>query len=142
MNDINELGVDEQLTRKVRKIAMTSEFEMSEQSQSRTTRRTVVATGAKLAYAAPLVAASLKVSTLGAFAAVTGAVICTHSLEDPGFAGCKPACTSTGLSGDVCEDLCRVGCPVGQGNENPCCSSAFCDPASFDPIAGTGPSCP
>ena len=72
MSDIHELGVDEQLTRKVRNITMMSEFEMSDQPQSRSTRRAVVATGAKLAYTVPIVAASLKVSTLSAFAAVTG----------------------------------------------------------------------
>ena len=73
---MSEIGVDEQLTRKVRKIAMTSKFELSEQPQSRTTRRMVVATGAKLAYAVPIVAASLKVSAISAFAAtVTGRAV-------------------------------------------------------------------
>ena len=51
---------------KERKIAMTSEFELSEQLHSRSTRRVVVATGVKLAYAAPIVAASLKVSGVNA----------------------------------------------------------------------------
>jgi hypothetical protein len=83
MSDINELGVDEQLTRKVRKIAMTSKFDLSEQLDSQSTRRTVVATGVKLAYAAPLVAASLKVSTLGAFAAVTGGGLICDDEQSP-----------------------------------------------------------
>jgi hypothetical protein len=47
-----------------------------------TSRRRVLATGVKLAYAAPLVAASFKLSAQGAFAAVSGgsrAAICTAS---------------------------------------------------------------
>jgi hypothetical protein len=54
MKDFNELGIEEQLSRG-------------------TTRRTVVTTGAKLAYAAPLVAASLKFTAGGALAACGGA---------------------------------------------------------------------
>ena len=54
MKDINELGIDEQLSRG-------------------TTRRTVVTTGAKLAYAAPLVAASVGLTASGALAACGGA---------------------------------------------------------------------
>jgi hypothetical protein len=76
MSKINELGVDEQLTREVRKIAMMSKFDLTEQLDSQSTRRTVVATGVKLAYVAPIVAASFKVSALGASAAVTGGLIC------------------------------------------------------------------
>jgi hypothetical protein len=38
----------------------------------RTTRRSVMQTGAKLAYATPLVAATLKLSTQGVFAAISG----------------------------------------------------------------------
>jgi hypothetical protein len=76
MSHSNEHGVDEQLMRKVRKIAMTSKFDLTEQLDSETTRRTVVATGVKLAYAAPIVAASLKVSALGASAVTPGGLIC------------------------------------------------------------------
>ena len=54
MSDINEFGIDEQLKRG-------------------TTRRTVVTTGAKLAYVAPLVAATVGFTTSGALAACGGA---------------------------------------------------------------------
>src|SRR5215211_8943073 len=107
---------------------MTSQFEMSEQLESRSTRRVVVATGAKLAYAAPIVAASLKVSALSASAAVTGG-FCGHSVGTND--GCKGACAAAGLLGNECEAICSVACPVGQGGDNPCCSPIFCDPATF-----------
>ena len=54
MKDISELSIDEQLSRG-------------------TTRRTVVTTGAKLAYAAPLVAATVGLTAGGALAACGGA---------------------------------------------------------------------
>jgi hypothetical protein len=54
MNDINEFSLDEQL-------------------KQGTTRRTVVTTGAKLAYAAPLVAATVALTASGALAACGGA---------------------------------------------------------------------
>jgi hypothetical protein len=146
MSDINEHGVDEQLTRKVRNIAMMSKFDLSEQLDSQSTRRTVVATGVKLAYVAPIVAASLKVSTLGASAAVTGGgVICTHSLEDPGFAGCLPACTSVpGCNGNLCDGF---GGPADEtpgpcedcrgGEENVCPCDNYCRPGCFTCPAGS-----
>jgi hypothetical protein len=136
MSDINELGVDEQFTRKVRKIAMTSKFDLSEQLDSQSTRRTVVATGVKLAYAAPIVAASLKVSTLSAYAAVTpGAVNCFHSLPDPGTAGCMGACQRSGDGcGASCQVICNVLCPniPGAGNDRECLDVRACLDASFE----------
>jgi hypothetical protein len=142
MSDINELGVDEQLTRKVRKIAMTSEFEMPEQQNSRTTRRVVVATGAKLAYTVPIVAASLKVSTLGALA-VTGGGVCAHSTGLNG--GCLPACTSNpGCNGNLCDGFggpadetpgpCE-DCNGRPGNVCPC--DNYCRPGCFTCPAGS-----
>lgn len=104
---------------------------------SESTRRTVVATGLKLAYTAPLVAASIKVSAINALAAVSpGGVTCVHSFVAPGFAGCMPACTSAGFKGKDCGVICGTGqnvglCPVGQGDENPCCNAGLCDPANF-----------
>src|SRR5829696_5552006 len=107
MIDSNEHGVDEQLTRKVRKIAMTGKFDLSEQLDSQSTRRTVVATGVKLAYVAPIVAASVKMSTLGASAAVTGGGgTCHHSLPED-TQGCMGACMGSGSCG---------GGPGGGGN--------------------------
>jgi hypothetical protein len=125
-----------------RKIAVTSEVDLAEQLQSRPTRRTVVATGAKLAYAAPIVAASFNVSAINALAAVSPGVTCVHSLVAPGFVGCMPACTSAGLTGDQCNDICGNGqtpgaCPVGEGNENPCCNPGYCDPGNYDDATGT-----
>ena len=49
-----------------------------------TSRRTVVRTGAKLAYAAPLVAASLGTRSIGAGAVSGGGPTCPLTLSDPG----------------------------------------------------------
>jgi hypothetical protein len=119
---------------------MTSEFEMSEQLQSRPTRRVVVATGAKLAYTVPIVAASLKVSGVNAQAISPIKDNCFHSSGTNG--GCMPACTSTGLTGDQCNNICGNGqdtgaCPVGQGGGNPCCNPGYCDPNNYDVATGT-----
>jgi hypothetical protein len=116
---------------------MPSEFDTSEQLNSRPTRRVVVATGAKLAYTVPIVAASFKVSTLSASAAVTGD-FCGHSVGTNG--GCMPACTNNGrFTGTQCGVICGTGqntgaCPVRQGGDNPCCNAGYCDPANF--VAG------
>jgi len=126
------------------KIAMTSEFELSEQLQSRPTRRVVVATGAKLAYTVPIVAASLKVSGLNA-AAISGGGICAHSSGTNG--GCLPTCTARAVAtgcpnpGNQCNDICGNGqatgaCPVGSGGGNPCCDPAFCEPGNYTCVAG------
>jgi hypothetical protein len=117
---------------------VTSEFDLSEQLDSRSTRRVVVATGVKLAYTVPIVAASLKLSTLSASAAVTGA-FCGHSVGTNG--GCMPACTNNGrFTGKQCGVICGTGqsvgaCPVGQGGDNPCCNPGYCNPANF--VRGT-----
>lgn len=112
---------------------MSSEFEMSEQPKPRPTRRTVVATGVKLAYMTPIVAASFKVRAVNALAAVSGA-FCGHSTGTNG--GCMPACTSAGFTGKQCGVICGTGqsdgaCPVGQGGDNPCCNPGYCEPANF-----------
>jgi hypothetical protein len=114
---------------------------LTEQLQSRATRRTVVATGAKLAYAAPIVAASLKVSAINAFA-VSGGGICEHSTGANG--GCKGACTKAGFTGNKCNPICGNGqntgvCPVGQGSNNRCCNAGYCDPANFKKGANGNP---
>src|SRR5918992_8210 len=103
---------------------MTSEVELSEQLHSQSTRRVVVATGVKLAYAAPILAASLKVSGVNA-QAISPVSGCSHG-------GCKRACTSAGFTGNQCNDICGNGqttgaCPVGQGGGNPCCNPGYCD---------------
>jgi hypothetical protein len=114
---------------------MTNELESIEQLQTRPTRRTVVATGAKLAYAAPIVAASFKVSAINALAQVSPGAPCGHSTGPNG--GCKGACTSAGFTGDQCNVICGNGqttgaCPVGQGGDNPCCNPGYCDPDNFE----------
>jgi len=119
---------------------MTSEFDVTELQQSRSTRRTVVATGVKLAYAAPVLAASFKLSAINAFAAVSGGGNCGHSTGPNG--GCMGACTSAleaancPQPGNQCNDICGNGqvtgaCPVGQGNDNPCCNPGYCVPGNF-----------
>lgn len=98
-----------------------------------TTRRTIVRTGAKLAYAAPVVAVSMKLNTAGA-TKISPVDFCGHSVGING--GCMPACTSNGFTGKQCGKLCgdgqsEGGCPVGQGNDNPCCNVGYCDPRNF-----------
>jgi len=113
---------------------MTNELEVTEQQQSRPTRRAVVATGVKLAYVAPILAASFKLSASNAFAiaAISGG-FCGHSTGPNG--GCMGACTSK-FTGAECGPICVTGqstgaCPVGQGGDNPCCNAGYCDPANF-----------
>jgi hypothetical protein len=60
---------------------------------------------------------------------------CFHSVEPDRETegGCKGACTSAGSGlGGPCEDICGAACPVGQGNDNPCASDAYCDPACYE----------
>src|SRR5215210_2270338 len=118
---------------------MTSEFDLSEQLDSRSTRRTIVKTGVKLAYVAPIVAASFKVSGVNAQTISPIKDNCFHSTGTNG--GCMPACTSAGFTGDQCNDICGNGqttgaCPVGQGGDNPCCNPGYCDPDNFGLVNG------
>jgi hypothetical protein len=121
---------------------MPSEFDTSEQLNSRPTRRVVVATGAKLAYTVPIVAASLKVSGVNAQAISPIKDNCFHSSGTNG--GCMPACTSVLGTGNLCNDICGNGqttgaCPVGQGGDNPCCNPGYCDPANYEENASGDP---
>jgi hypothetical protein len=122
---------------------MTSEFEMSEQLQSRPTRRVVVATGAKLAYTVPIVAASLKVSGVNAQAISPIKDNCFHSSGTNG--GCMPTCTDlAGFTGAQCGVICGTGtstgaCSVGQGEGNECCNPGYCDPANYRADANGDP---
>jgi hypothetical protein len=66
-----------------------------------TTRRTIVATGAKLAYAAPLVATSLTLSAGRVWA---------NGMVSP---GCRPdVCGAGGACGPCRDDLCLLRCSV------------------------------
>jgi hypothetical protein len=97
------------------------------------TRRRVVTTGAKLAYAAPLVAVSFKLSERGV-GATSPTLQCFHSTGLNG--GCKPVCTSTGCSGNAC-DGCNGGnhpcdvCCTDPGGQNKCPSDKYCTKACF-----------
>jgi hypothetical protein len=120
---------------------------------SRLTRRTIVKTGTKLAYAAPVVAASMKLGTRSAWA--QDEVVSPGGVGNPGFCGhsvgadgnpadgnegCKGACKSTcgGAAGDFdtldaqdpCEQICDSLCPIGT-TDRQCGSTAACDPDNF-----------
>jgi len=108
------------------------------------TRRTILRTGVKLAYAAPLVAVTMKVSGSSAFAASgrTGEEIqCWHSIEPGKPNGCKETCTSTGCSGGAC-DGCSGGihpcdaCCTAAGGHNLCPTNSYCDPRCFSCVGG------
>lgn len=91
------------------------------------------ATGGVVMFAAPaiqtVVAGAAKANTVGGASAPPEG--CGHSTGLNG--GCKPACTSVGDGlGDPCSDICNVACPVGQGNDNPCSSDDYCDPACYE----------
>ncbi len=90
------------------------------------------ATGGVVMFAAPaiqtVVAGAAKASTVGGASGPPQA--CGHSTGPNG--GCKPACTSAGDGlGMPCEAICEAGCPTGQGNDNPCSSDSYCDPACY-----------
>jgi hypothetical protein len=107
------------------------------------TRRRVVATGAKLAYAAPLVAVSFKLSTRGAAAISQPQELdCFHSSNsDHPQPGCKEACTSTGCSGDACDGCGQAGhpCDACCGTQGNICPSAdYCDPTCYTCTKGSG----
>jgi hypothetical protein len=116
---------------------------------SRLTRRTIVKTGTKLAYAAPVVAASMKLGMRSTSAQVVsdGGVgspgFCGHSIGGEPFdpEGCKGTCNNacpqveTLSPGDgsetrnPCEDVCENLCKGEKGNE--CVSDDACSPACF-----------
>jgi len=112
---------------------------------SRLTRRTIVKTGTKLAYAAPVVAASMKLGarSAGAQDTVSGGVgnpgFCGHSIGTEPFdtEGCKGTCNTAcpqnfeadSETKNPCEEVCEALCKVDQGNE--CVSDDACSPACF-----------
>jgi hypothetical protein len=115
---------------------------LSEERERPLTRRRVVTTGAKLAYAAPLVAVSFKLSARGVGAQVSSGE-CFHSSNIPGQ-GCKEACTSIGCTGEACDGCddfpngtqpCDACCTA-PGGGNRCPSTAYCDPDCFTCTGG------
>jgi hypothetical protein len=83
--------------------------QLAETLSTATTRRTIVKTGAKLAYAAPLVAVTMKLSSHGALAAViSGGPVCPEPGPGSSYAltcNVTQTCTDgvTTLSG-TCDD--------------------------------------
>jgi hypothetical protein len=123
------------------KIAMDA-IDLEDQIADSPTRRTIVKTGVKLAYVAPIVAASFKVSGVNAQTISPIKDNCFHSTGTNG--GCMPACTSAGFTGAQCGPICGTGqftgaCPVGQGGGNPCCNPGYCVPANYSAGAGGNP---
>ena len=125
---------------------MSQEELFEKTAASRLTRRTIVSTGTKLAYAAPVMAASIKLGTLSASATHTPGHegvndSCEHSIGTGAFdpEGCKGTCKDKCPSGnelildsnasDPCEQLCDALCKNQQGNICDCDDA--CDPASF-----------
>jgi hypothetical protein len=90
------------------------------------------ATGGITVFAAPAIQTVVATAARAADGA-SPAVTCVHSLVDATHEGCKPTCTSVGSGlGAQCEAICGQGCPVGQGDENPCSSDDYCDPACYE----------
>ena len=109
---------------------MTNKFETSEQLHSRSTRRVVVATGAKLAYAAPLVATSLTLSALNVAATHSPGHVCTSgSLEcgDEHGQGCVSLCSTEN------EPFCAEGLQLGTCTSDADCREGRCE---FDEFGG------
>lgn len=118
-----------------------------------TTRRSIVKTGVKLAYSAPLVAVTFKLGTrhAGAQTVVSpgGEEGCFHSVGGSDGGGCMSACANSaagdecGGAGNLCDGTdvdsddpsgqgpCQDYCPVGQGGDNPCCNDGLCNPNNF-----------
>jgi hypothetical protein len=91
------------------------------------TRRTIVATGAKLAYAAPLVAASFKVSAMNVAAATSPPhFVCTRP---DGRCSCGPGCEA--------QDPCFCTTAIGSG-AFVCAFDLSCGGGFCDPVTGAG----
>ena len=128
---------------------MSQEELLEKTAASRLTRRTIVSTGTKLAYAAPVMAASIKLSGRGASAQATptpgtGGVrtFCGHSVQaiDNGPItedwGCMQACKAQCAGGDTtdnsdpCSQVCNTLCPIGT-NDRECLCDEACDTENF-----------
>lgn len=114
--------------------------QLDESLATATTRRTVLKTGAKLAYAAPIVAMSFQVSQRGAGAVTPVGGGCFHSInaQEGKLSGCQEACTAAAnCTGELCDGF---GGPADEtpgpcedcnlpGNE--CPSTDYCRTACF-----------
>ena len=115
-------------------------IDLEDQIAESPTRRTIVKTGVKLAYVAPIVAASFKVSGVNAQTISPIKDNCFHSTGTNG--GCMPACTSAGLTGDQCNDICGNGqttgaCPVGRAAATRAATPGTAIPPTITCAAGT-----
>jgi len=114
-------------------------IDLENQIATSTTRRTIVKTGAKLAYAAPVLAASFRLSQMGAMAAVSGNV-CPPNL----VCGVQPEQCGEDASG-VCSNVRSVEavtCICGNDACGPTCTTdGDCQtyaPGSICQAPGTG----
>jgi hypothetical protein len=120
---------------------------------ARASRRRILATGGKLAYAAPLVAASYTLNAQKAGAqevvspgGVGGTGQCLHSagpffnngvkVADEGgcMQACKTACNGGG--GSACSRICGV-CKNPPGDGNPCPDDSYCEATSYQCVNGS-----
>lgn len=111
---------------------------LEEITQTQTTRRTIVKTGVKLAYAAPLVAATFKLTARGASAAISAALNCPNvficdfaEICGDGSCGCVPildggSICHQGQSCDVAACSHNSDCPSGTYCAQTCCPQPIC----------------
>jgi hypothetical protein len=116
-----------------------SSIDLTDTLAPKTTRRAVVKTSVKLAYAAPLVAATMKLKTggLSAAAAVSGlaSTTCVAARTCGPIDDCLEIDAGTCVAG-VCFTECgpaNVGTPCGAGCVACTCTAVLDDPGASDP---------
>jgi hypothetical protein len=130
--------------------------ELVRKDSVRTTRRTVVSTGVKLAYATPSVAASMKLGTNMGMAASPGANECQKDAACAGATVCNDgpcACFFTAAGNTRCfagefscdHATCTTDgdCAAGEACSNTCCGlqcAPLCSEANAGFIPGVGSS--
>jgi hypothetical protein len=95
--------------------------ELVDRLETGTTRRTVVRSGVKLAYAAPLVAASFKLGTHG----VAAQAVSPRECETGGLCGQPVDCRGGCFCNSDLDNVIHCGADV--GCDNPCTSNAECE---------------
>ena len=111
---------------------------ISDRIQARTTRRTVVKTGAKLAYAAPIVAASFRLTNLNAAAQVGSPVICENGGSCGNTTRCGPSCrcfTSVDRGG-FCHRVQLCSSTTACTSSNQCAPGHICSTSTCCPSGG------
>ena len=130
---------------------MLNDDSMDSITSTPTTRRTIVTTGAKLAYAAPMVAATMKLSANRTFAAdaCTEGENCAQGLEVSCGANGFCACVQNVDGGFACVDrFCSfTACTTGADCDSGLCVTApgccgdpdpFCGTPCTDTVSGAG----